>query len=112
MATRISVTVKGPIGLDGPDRMLGELEKATDLSWQLRVVDQGKVLSTGIVEIVLTAVITKGLEMSAEAAVDAVKDLVKRWRRERLDPPQTTIDTESVPDTDATDGPAADGSDD
>jgi hypothetical protein len=112
VATRISVTVKGPIGLDDPERMIAELQKATGLSWRPQAVDEGKVLAGSIATIVLTVVITKGTEMSVVAALDAVKRVVERWRSERLDPPETTIDNESVPDADATDAPASDGSDD
>jgi hypothetical protein len=86
------------MGLDDPDRMLGDLARATGMSWQAREVDQGAVLTGGIVEIVLTAVIAKGVNMSAEAAVEAVKDLVKRWRATRLDPPEMVVDTEPVSD--------------
>lgn len=110
MATRISVTVKGPLGLDDPDRMLAELERATDLSWRPQVVEEGHVLTGSIVEIVLTAAIGKGTEMAMGAALDAVKRVVTRWRKERLDPPEISIDEDSVPDTDATGEPASDGS--
>ena len=114
MATRILVTVKGPMGLDGPGRMLAELEGATDLSWHLEEADEGQVLTGGVVEILLTAVAAKSAEMSVEYAVGAVKRLAERWRDERLDPPDTEIRTESVPDTDAPDagGSPANGSDD
>ncbi len=67
MATRISVTVKGPMGLDDPDRMLDDLARATSVPWQAHEVDKGPVLTGGIVEIVLTAVIGKGVEMSVAA---------------------------------------------
>lgn len=99
MATRISVSVKGLTGLDDPDRMLDELEAETGLSWGSRPVDEGKVLTGGIVEIVLVAVVGKATEMTVSATVDAVKRVVERWRAERLDPPETSVDTESVPDT-------------
>jgi hypothetical protein len=101
MATRISVSVKGLTGLDDPDRMLDELEAETGLSWRLRPVGEGdgKVLTGGIVEIVLVAAVGKATEMTVSAAVDAVKRVVERWRAERLDPPETSVDTESVPDS-------------
>ncbi|MEU6770148.1 hypothetical protein [Streptomyces sp. NPDC046759] len=109
MATRISVTVKGLTGLDDPDRMLGELEAETGLSWCSRAVDEGRVLTGGIVEIVLVAVVGKATEMAVSSAVDAVKRIVERWREERLDPPETSVVTESVPDSAAE--PAAEGLD-
>ncbi|MFF3914235.1 hypothetical protein ACFYZB_12230 [Streptomyces sp. NPDC001852] len=109
MATRISVTVKGPTGLDDPDRMLDELEAETGLSWHSSAVDEGKVLTGGIVEIVLVAVVGKATEMTVSAAVDAVKRVVERWRGERLDPPETSVGTQSVPDEAAE--PTAEGLD-
>ncbi|MQY33454.1 hypothetical protein SRB17_14150 [Streptomyces sp. RB17] len=99
MATRISVTVKGLTGLDDPGRMLEELEAQTGLSWGAQAVDKGKVLTGGIVEIVLVTVVGKATEMAVSAAVDAVKGVVERWRGERLDPPETSVGTESVPDS-------------
>ncbi|WP_344962076.1 hypothetical protein [Streptomyces thioluteus] len=90
------MTVKGQLGLDDPDRMLRELEQATRLSWRWEEVDQGPALSGGIPEIVLEAVIGKGVEMSVEYAVDAVRRCVGRWRAERLDPPRTAIRTSPV----------------
>jgi len=99
MGTRISVSVKGLIGLDEPDRMLAELEAETGLTWRTEAVDEGRVLSGGIVEVVLVAVTVKAAEMTLEATVAAVKGVVERWRRERLDPPEASIDTDPVPDT-------------
>lgn len=101
MAVRISVSVTGLTGMDDSDRMLGELEAATGLSWRPRTVDKGKVLSGGIVEILLEAVVAKAVEMSVEAAVDAARKVVERWRSERLDPPETSVDTEVLPEPDA-----------
>jgi hypothetical protein len=98
MATRISVSVKGLTGLDDQDRMLAELEAATRMPWRPEPVAEGRVLSSGIVEIILVAVAVKGAEMTLEATVAAVKGVVERWRRERLEPPEARIDTEPVPD--------------
>ncbi|MER6571519.1 hypothetical protein ABT288_36425 [Streptomyces sp. NPDC001093] len=109
MATRISVTVKGLTGLDDRDRMLDELAAATGLSWRSSPVDQGRVLTGGIVEVVLVAAVGKATEMTVSAAVDAVKRVVERWRDERLDPPETSVGTESVPDSAAE--PTAEGLD-
>jgi hypothetical protein len=111
VATRISVTVKGPMGLDDPDRMRADLMRATSVHWQAQEVDRGPVLAAGIVEIVLTAVIGKGVEMSVEAAVDAVTDLLRRWRATRLDPLEMAVDTDPVPDDDPVDVTSTDGVD-
>lgn len=111
MATKISVTVKGPMGLDDPERMLADLAQETGLSWQPRPVGEGAVLTGGIVEIVLVAVVGRVAEMSVEAALDAVKRVVKQWRAERLDPLETAIAKEPAPEAGAADGPADDGSD-
>ncbi|AOR29896.1 hypothetical protein BFF78_01300 [Streptomyces fodineus] len=92
------MTVKGPTGLDETDRMLDELEAETGLSWRSSAVDEGKVLTGGIVEIVLVAAVGKATEMTVSAAVDAVKRVVEHWRGERLDPPETLVATQSVPD--------------
>ncbi|MEV6116082.1 hypothetical protein AB0L59_27180 [Streptomyces sp. NPDC052109] len=109
MATRISVSVKGLTGLDDPDRMLDELRAETGLPWRSRPVDDSRVLTGGIVEIVLVAVVGKATEMTVSATVDAVKRVVERWRHERLDPPETSVGTESVPDSAAE--PTAEGLD-
>lgn len=117
------MSVKGLTGLDDPDRLLDELEAETGLPWRSRPVGEGdgKVLTGGIVEIVLVAVVGKATEMTVSAAVDAVKRVVERWRGERLDPPETSLDTESVPDSaslpvsesvpGSAEGPAAEGLD-
>jgi hypothetical protein len=105
------VTVKGPLGLDEPDLMLAELEKHTGLVWRPQPVDEGNVLTGGIAEIVLIAVVTKATEMSVQAAVDKAKELAQRWRSERLDPPEITVSEEPGPDPAAPGGPAPDGSD-
>jgi hypothetical protein len=111
VATRISVTVKGRMGLDDPDRMLGDLTRATSGPWRAHEVDNGPVLTGGIVEILLTAVIGKGVAMSADAVVDVVKDRLKQWRATRLDPPEMVVDTDPVPDDDPVDVPSTDGED-
>lgn len=101
VATKVSVTVKGLMGLDDPERMVAELTKATGLPWQAQAAAEDKVLTGGIVEIVLVAVVGKVAEMSVEAALDAVKRVVKHWRAERLDPLEAAIAKEPAPDTDA-----------
>lgn len=100
------MSVKGPLGLDDPDRMLGDLAAATGLTWRTQPVGEGNVLSGGIVEILLVAVVTKVADKSVDAAVDAVREVVGRWRRERLDPPETSVTADPLPEAD---GGAADG---
>ncbi|WP_344021709.1 hypothetical protein [Streptomyces luteireticuli] len=105
MATRVSVTVEGRLGLDDPDRMLRELEQATRLSWRREEADREPALG-GLPEIVLEAVIGKGVEMSVEYAVEAVRRCIGRWRAERLDPPRMDVRTSSAdePGPDGTGG--------
>ncbi|WP_405972786.1 hypothetical protein OG496_27485 [Streptomyces sp. NBC_00988] len=100
MATKIVVSVKGLIGLDDPARMRGELEAETGLLWrpqEVAIADGEDVLSGGIVEIILVAVVSKTAELTVTAAVDAVKQVVERWRGERLDGLDTSVDTEPGP---------------
>ncbi|MDV9168834.1 hypothetical protein R6V09_01570 [Streptomyces sp. W16] len=107
MATKIVVSVKGLIGLDDPARMRGELEAETGLSWrpqEVALADQDAVLSGGIVEIILVAVVSKTAEMTVSAAVDSAKRIVERWRGERLDGLDTSVDTEPGPDSADQDG--------
>ncbi|MER5664614.1 hypothetical protein [Streptomyces mirabilis] len=103
MATKISVSVKGLIGLDEPARMRVELEAETGLPWRPQeiadIADEEAVLSGGIVEIILVAVVSKTAEMTVSAAVDAAKQVVERWRGERLDGLDTSVDTEPGPDS-------------
>jgi hypothetical protein len=115
VGTKITVTVTEPLGIDDPDLMLAELQKVTGLPWQSRTVEKENVLSGGITALILTAVasgvVAKTTEMSTEAALNAVKGLVRRWRSEQLDPPEIAVSEESVPDSEATAPPVADGSD-
>ncbi|MFB7245670.1 hypothetical protein ACFCYX_24810 [Streptomyces populi] len=98
MATKISVSVKGLIGLDDPARMRAELEAETGLPWRPQeVADEDTVLSGGIVEIILVAVVSKTAEITVTAAVDAAKRAVARWRGERLDGLEASVDTEPGP---------------
>lgn len=84
--------------------MLDDLAGATDLAWQAREGgDKSGVLISGFVELVLTAVAAKSVEMSVDAVVDAVREVRMRWLARRLDPPEITIDTETVPDDDTDD---------
>ncbi|WP_255949960.1 hypothetical protein [Streptomyces odontomachi] len=111
MSARISVTVKGPLGIDEPDLMLAELERQTGVVWRPQPVDEGKVLNGSIAEIVMVAVLTKATEVTVQAALDRAKQLVGRWRSERLDPLEMTVSEEPAPDGEAPGGPASTGSD-
>jgi hypothetical protein len=108
MSARIRVSVKGLSGLDDQDRVVRELKAATGLEWHLRVADRGRVLAPDIGEILLEALVGKAAEMSVEAAVYAVRKVIERWRRERLDPPETSVRTELLPDTDPGTNPGGD----
>ncbi|MFF7971436.1 hypothetical protein [Streptomyces sp. NPDC007905] len=106
MAAVISVSVRGALlGLDDPERIRGELEADTGLEWRREEVDQGWVLTGGIVEILLVAAVSKLTEESLGAALDATKRAVERWRAGRLDPPQAQVEVRSVPPS-STDAPA------
>jgi hypothetical protein len=102
------VTVNGPGGLDGADQLRTELEQATAWSWDLSGVE-GPPAMSGIVEIMLTATVSVGTEMSVRAAADKVRDVVHDWRRQRLDPPETDVRTESVSDNGVEGEPPATG---
>ena len=110
--TTISVSVKGLLGLDDPDRMRDELETATGLAWRQEPVDDGKVLSGGIVELLLVAAAGKATEMAVSSAVDAVKRVVDRWRGQSLDPPRISVGTHSSPDGDSGDDSEDDSDED
>ncbi|MGW2571661.1 hypothetical protein [Streptomyces sp. NPDC001537] len=104
MGTRISVSVGGLTGLDDRERLLAELEAETGLEWQARDVEQDGVLTGGIVEIVLVAVVGKATELAVSAAVDSAKKIVERWRSERLDPPEASVDVDPVTGSEDGDG--------
>jgi len=74
-------------------------------------VDDGKVLSGGIVELLLVAAAGKATEMAVSSAVDAVKRVVDRWRGQSLDPPQMSVGTHSSPDSDSGDDSEDDSED-
>ena len=111
VGARISVSLKGPMGLDDPARLISELEAKTGLAWYEESAGDAKTLSGGLVEILLVAVASKTTEMAYEAAVERAKQVVDRFRAERLDPPQATVQVENTPEADA-DGSDLDASDD
>ncbi|MFI5975571.1 hypothetical protein [Streptomyces sp. NPDC051452] len=90
--------------MDDPERIRGQLEAETGLKWCREEVDQGWVLTGGIVEILLVAAVSKLTEESLGAALDATKRAVERWRAGRLDPPQAEVEVRQVPPP--TDAPA------
>jgi hypothetical protein len=100
VATKVLVSVINSDDLDGADRLRTELELTTGWAWDLSEVD-GPASLSGVVEILLTAVITTGTEIFMRAGVDKVKDVVHDWRKERLDPPRTEVRSESVAGEDA-----------
>jgi hypothetical protein len=108
MATRISVSVDGLVGLDDQERLYDELTAETGLSWhRADPPDRGRVLS-GVMEILLVAVVSKSGEMALEAAVGAVQRVVQRYRARSMDPPDVRIETRPEPDGTEPGGTAAD----
>ncbi|WP_369224534.1 hypothetical protein AB5J52_27400 [Streptomyces sp. R39] len=102
MAAVISVSVRGALlGLDDPERIRSELEAGTGLEWRREEVDHGRVLTGGIVEILLVAAVSKLTEESLGAALNATKRAVERWRAGRLDPPQAEVEVRSAPPSSA-----------
>ena len=98
VAAVMSVSVRGALlGLDDPEQIRGELEAATGLEWRREEVDQGWVLTGGIVEILLVAAVSKLTEESLGAALEATKRAVERWRAGRLDPPQAEVEVRPLP---------------
>ncbi|MDH6137595.1 hypothetical protein P3T37_007028 [Kitasatospora sp. MAA4] len=96
------MSLKGLLGLDDASRLLDELAAETGLRWHEEPVEEGKVLSGGLVEILLVAVASKTAEMAYEAAMERAKQVVERWREERLDKPEASVRAESLPDSEAT----------
>jgi hypothetical protein len=85
VATRISVTFQGPLGLDDPDQIRADLEAATGLAWRAEEVYQENVLVGGLTEILLIAVVSKSTEMAVSAVVDKVKEIVEEIKKRRLE---------------------------
>lgn len=104
MASRVTVRLTGRIGIDDVDRLLADLTKETELDWREERAPDSRHLA-GIVELVLTAVISgaagKGAEVAVGATVHRVREVVSRWRDRRLDPPDAEVGTQEVPDEQA-----------
>lgn len=101
MTSRVIVRIKGKAGIDDVDRLLADLAKETGLDWRHeRSPDAGQL--SGVGELLLTAVISgatgKSAEMAAEAALDRVREVIRRWRDRRLDPPDTEVETAELPE--------------
>ena len=90
VATKISVSFQGPLGLDDPDQMLADLEAGTGLTWRAEEVYQENVLVGGLTEILLVAIVSKSTEMAVSASVDKVKEILKEIKERRLNPLKTT----------------------
>lgn len=96
MATKISVLVEGPMGLDGADALRADLAQSTGLTWSVEEVHREKVLSGGAVGFVIGAIVSQAAEMALSTMVDAAKSALERARSKQLDPPIMTTKTEDV----------------
>jgi hypothetical protein len=112
MGTRITVTLKGPLGLDDVDLLLAELEKETRIDWYREDHLDDRHLIGGFLEIVLVAVTSKTVEMAygqtldkAREAATKVREIVERWRATHLDPPDAAVETEQADDSGNADSP-------
>lgn len=108
MTTRVIVRIKGKAGIDDVDRLLTDLAERTGLYWRHERHERherpenapdahGARHLSGVGELLLTAVISgatgKGAELAAGAALDRVREVIRRWRDRRLDPPDVEIET-------------------
>ncbi len=91
VSTRISVSVHGRVGLDEPEHLRKDLEATTGLTWRQRPGAEPDTLSGGWSEVLLDAAIATAVQMTAQAAVDAAKQVLRRWSEQRLDPPETSV---------------------
>ena len=96
MPRQLTVNVKGSLGLDDGELLIGELERATGLTWRAEPVEDDGHLTGGIVEIVLVAVLGKSTELVYGAAVERARERIEQWRRERLDKPEYTLAEQST----------------
>lgn len=98
MASRVTVRLKGTIGLDDAGRLLAELTEETGLDWCEERPPDGKHL--GVADLLLTAVISgvagKSAEAAAEAVGNRVRQVVSRWRDRRLDRPDADVETQET----------------
>jgi hypothetical protein len=112
VAKRLTVNVRGSLGLDDGRRLTDELEQATGLVWRGEPVKEDGHLDGGIVEIVLVAVLGKTTELAYGAVMEKARGRIEQWRRERLDKPDYTLIEETVAGADETaEGAGADSND-
>jgi hypothetical protein len=94
-AGRITVRMSGDLGLDYANELLTELKKATGYDWSSEKRSGGDHL-TAVEEIILSAVIgalgTKGTDLAFDAVVGRVREIVKRWKNGRLNPPDVIVE--------------------
>lgn len=98
MAERITVTVKGPLGLDDADFLLTELKRETQLDWHKEDRPDDEHLFGGLLDLVLVAIASKSVEMTYEQAIAKAREVIERWRKTRLDPPEASVDTTPADD--------------
>ena len=109
MPSRITVRVTGQIGLDDIDELRAYLAKETELDWHQESRPDREHLS-GIVEsflIGMTAGIAAG---RANAAIDVivaqVREAIRRWRDQWLEPLDVDVTMEELPAADETEDSA------
>ncbi|WP_448317504.1 hypothetical protein [Streptomyces sp. CO7] len=99
MAGTIVVRVEGMAGLDEPAELLEALTAETGLPWrQEQAALPPDALDGGVSSVVLEAG-TGGFVGSALQS--ATRQVVDRWRGERLDPPTVTVVVQQPPGPDA-----------
>ncbi|MDI5966462.1 hypothetical protein POF50_031250 [Streptomyces sp. SL13] len=110
MVKKISVRVSGLNSLDDPDRLYKALTAETGLTW-IREQPEGErapVLGT-LEDLFLATIVGKTGELVAEYAFEKVKEVLRRFTSEYLEPPEVSVEMEPVPElgeTTASDGPA------
>lgn len=105
MVARISVRVDGSDGLEDLEQLREALAADTGLTW-LQVEPEGdrpESLS-GVVEIFLVAIVARAGEMTLEYTLEKVREAIRRFKAEYLDPPEVTVVVEPA----ALPGPAPD----
>jgi hypothetical protein len=99
VASRVTVRLKGAIGLDDVRLLLDDLAAETDLDWSEERPPDGKHL--GVADLLLTAVISGAAGKCAEAAAEEVRSrarrVVNKWRDKRLEPPDADTEKQEAP---------------
>lgn len=108
-APLITVKLRGDLGLDDADQLLSELTEETGLEWRSEELPSGDHLS-GIVEIMLSTAGNAALAAVVTASVNKVggkvtqatgrkvREIVDRWKEQRLDPPEATVEVHADED--------------